>query len=170
MKVFQKKDGGIVQIIDKETMQDWPIELPLLFVEYIRSNQMSGYGDVKKEVETYLDEIMNDVAIPRLIRVLEGENVEEIIMALQNIEKISKKNAEMANPIKKYLENLKKNKDDRVKELANSIADSFAKADRRKELAKKRKLMQQKEQQFLDGKISTEEYANARKDYLILKE
>jgi len=170
MKIFQKKDGGIIQLVDKETMQEWPIELPLLFIEYIRSNQLDGYGAVKKQVEDYLDEILKEVAIPSLITVLEGDNSEEIILALTRIEEISKKKVETAKPIKGYLENLKKNKNKTIVELANKIEDNFAKADRKKELAKKRKTMQLMEQQFLEGKISGEEYAKARKDYLLLKE
>lgn len=82
MRIFEKKDGGIIQLIDKEKMNDWPIELPLLFIEYIRSKQLDSYGDIKKQIEAYLDEIMEDVAIPRLISVLEGENEEEIILML----------------------------------------------------------------------------------------
>jgi hypothetical protein len=170
MRIFNKKDGGVIQLIDKEKMESWPIELPLLFIEYIRSKQLDQYGDVKKQVETYLDEVMNDVAIPRLISVLEGENEDEIILALTRIEEISKKNIEMAQPIKAYLENLKKNNNKTIVKLAHNIEDNFAKAERKKELAKKRKIMQQKEKDFLDGKISPEDYATARKDYLLLKE
>ncbi|HEY0087479.1 MAG TPA: hypothetical protein VGB37_01475, partial [Candidatus Lokiarchaeia archaeon] len=62
IRIFKKKDGTIVQLIDKEKMQDWPIELPLIFVEYIRSKLLDSYGDVKKEVENYLNEITKDVA------------------------------------------------------------------------------------------------------------
>jgi len=170
MRVFQKKDGGLIQLVDKETMQEWPIELPLIFIEYIRSNQLEDYGAAKKEVEAYLDEILKDVAIPRLIGVLEGDDDEKIVLALTRIEEISKKNVEMARPIKAYLENLKNNKNKTITELANSIEENFIKAERKKELAKKRKIMQQLEKDFLDGKISGEEYANARKDYLLLKE
>jgi len=170
MRIFQKKDGGLTQLVDKETMQEWPIELPLIFIEYIRSNQLEDYGAAKKEVEAYLDEILKDVAIPRLIGVLKGDDDEEIILALTRIEEISKKNVEMARPIKTYLENLKNNKNKTIAELANNIEENFIKAERKKELAKKRKIMQQLEKDFLDGKISGEEYANARKDYLLLKE
>ena len=170
MRLFQKKDGGIVQLIDKEKMQEWPIELPLIFIEYIRSKQLDSYGDVKKQIEQYLEEILKDVAIPRFINVLEGDNADEIILALKRIEEISKKNIEMAKPIKKYLENLKRNKNKTILDLAGKVEENFAKANRRKELEKKRKIMQQMEKEFLEGKISGEEYAKSRKDYLLLKE
>ncbi len=93
IRLFMKKDGGAVQLIGIEKMLEWPVELPLIFIEYIRSNKLKTYEDTKvqKEVEKYLDEIMENVAIPRLISVLEGDNYEEIILALTRIEEISKK-------------------------------------------------------------------------------
>ena len=170
IKVITTKDGGVVQLIDKEKMMEWPVELPLLFVEYIRDKKLDSYGSAKKEVDQYLNEIMEEVAIPRLISVLKGEDVEEIKLALSRIEEISKKNIEMARPIKTYLSDLLKNKNKDVVKLAESISSNFTKAERRKELAKKRKLMQQKEKDFLEGKITAEDYAKARKDYLVLKD
>lgn len=172
MRIFRKKNGGIVQLIDKEKMQEWPVELPLIFIEYIRNKKLESYEDikVKKEVENYLDEIMKDVAIPRLINVLEGSDVEEIILALTRLEQLSRKKIEMIRPIKSYLNNLLKLKTTKIVTLAQTISDNFAKADRKKELAKKRKIMQEKEKQFLAGKIGGEEYAKARKEYLTLKE
>lgn len=166
LRIFHKKDGGIVQLIDKAKMQEWPIEMPLIFVEYIRSEKLESYEDVKKDVSQYLDEIMTDVAIPRLIEVLQGENNEEILAALERIENIAKNNLDMARPVRSYLEDLASNKNKDVKKLATNILDLFKKEERRKELANKRKLMKKKEDEFLAGKIDAEEYAKARKDYL----
>ena len=55
MKVFRKKDGGIVQLVGKEKMKEWPIELPLIFIEYVRTNQLNTYNDskLKKDIEQY---------------------------------------------------------------------------------------------------------------------
>ncbi len=172
MRIFNKKDGGIVQLIDKEKMQEWPVELPLIFIEYIREKQIEKYEDakVKKEISNYLNEILKDVAIPRLISVLEGDNNEETISALQRIEELSKKNIEMTKPIRPYLNNLLKHRNKTIVKLAQNISNNFTKADRKKELAKKRKIMQEKEKDFLAGKISGEEYARTRKEYLTLKE
>jgi len=172
IRVFHKKEGGIVQLIDKEKMQEWPVELPLIFIEYIREKQLQKYEDtnVRKEISNYLDEILKDVAIPRLISVLEGNDTNEIISSLQRIEELSKKNVEMTRPISSYLKNLLKNNDKRIVKLAQNISNNFDKADRKKELAKKRKIMREKENLFLEGKISGEEYAKARKEYLTLKE
>ena len=110
MRIFHKKDGGIIQLIDKDKMEEWSVELPLIFIEYIKDKQLDKYEDpnVKKEVSAYLDEILKDVAAPRLISVLEGEDEEETISSLERIKEISKKNVELARPIKPYLENLSK--------------------------------------------------------------
>ncbi|KKK41151.1 MAG: hypothetical protein Lokiarch_45380 [Candidatus Lokiarchaeum sp. GC14_75] len=170
IKVFKTKDGRVIQLIDKEKMKDWSIELPLLFIEYIKTRQIENYGSAKKEVEVYLDEIMNDVAIPRLISVLKGDNEEEILLALTRIEEISKKNPEMAKPISKYLDDLLKKKNKKISNLTQTISNNFSKAERKKELSIKRKIMRDKEKLFLDGKINGNEYAKARKEYLTLKD
>ncbi len=172
MRIFRKVDGGIVQLIDKELMQEWPVELPLIFIEYIRDKQINTYNDakVKKEVSAYLDEVMKDVAVPRLISVLEGDDREEIIQALTRIEELSKSKIDMIRPIKPYLKNLLKIRNNQIVKLAQNISKNFERDERKKELAKKRKIMQQKEKQFLEEKISGEEYAKARKEYLLLKE
>ncbi len=172
MKIFNKKDGGIVQLIDKEKMKEWPIELPLIFIEYIRNNQLKTYegSKLKKEIEQYLDEVLKDVALPGLIKVLDGDNFEETNKALVRIDELAKKKIDLVKPIKPYVEKLVKKDNKEIRKLSNSILESFAKAERRKRLAEKRKVMQEREKEFLDGKISGEEYANARKEYLILKE
>jgi len=172
MKIFYKKDGGIVQLIDKEKMKEWPIELPLIFIEYVRNNQLKTYEDskLKKEIEQYLDEVLKDVAIPGLIKVLDSDNFEETNKALVRIDELAKKKIELVKPIKPYVEKLVKKDNKEIRNLSNSILESFAKAERKKRLAEKRKLMQEREKEFLAGKISGEEYAKARKEYLILKE
>ena len=101
---------------------------------------------------------------------MEGDNLDEIILALERIEELSKKNVDMAKPIQPYLNNLLKNPNKDIKKFAQNISENFQKAERKKELAKKRKMMREKENLFLEGKISGEEYAKTRKEYLTLKE
>lgn len=172
MRVFHKKDGGIVQLVDKKKMKEWPIELPLIFIEYVRNNQLNTYEDkmLKKEIEQYLDEVLKEVAIPGLINVLDGSNIEETSKALTRIEELAKKNLEMVKPMKPYVENLLKKGNKNLEKQCKSILESFDKEERKKMLADKRKVMQKKEKEFLAGTISGEEYAEARKEYLILKE
>jgi len=171
IRVFQKKDGSIVQIIDKEKMEDWPVELPLIFIEYIKSNQLKSYDDnnLRKEVESYLDEVLNEVAIPRLIHLLESDKEDKILEALIRLEELSKKNIDQMEPIKPYLTKLTSLKNEEIQNLLEKISDRFDREEKRKELATKRKLMQQKEKDFLEGKISSEEYAKIRKEYLLLR-
>ncbi|MEJ2251835.1 MAG: hypothetical protein P8Y70_13940 [Candidatus Lokiarchaeota archaeon] len=168
MRIFYKNDGGIIQLIGKEKIKEWSIELPLLFVEYIRNNKLDSYDDpkVKKEIENYLDEILEDIAVPRLIEVLGSDDNEEIISALKRILEIAENNLDMTRPIRSYLEDLTNKKNKEIVNLTEQILDLFRKADRRKELNKKRKVMQEKEELFLAGKISAEEYATSRKEYL----
>ena len=172
IKLFRKKDGGVIQLVDKEKMKGWPVELPLIFIEYIREKKLVTYEDntIKKDIETYLDEVMKEIAIPRLIGVLDSENDEEIILSLTRILDIAKKNIEMVKPIQRYLVDLQKSKNKKVVELSKNISEIFVKAERRKELARKRKMMRQKEKEFLDGKITAQDYAKIRKEYLLLKE
>jgi hypothetical protein len=172
IRVFLKKDGNAIQLIGIEKMLEWPVELPLIFIEYIRNNKLKTYEDTKvqKEIEKYLDEIMESVAIPRLIGVLEGDNPEEIILALTRIEELSKKNIDMIKPIQPYLQKVINSKNKKITKLVKTIGDNFQKAERRKELSIKRKLMREKEKLFIDGKISGEDYAKVRKEYLTLKE
>ena len=170
--MFHKKNGGVVQLIDKEDMEEWPVELPLIFIEYIRNNKLDTYEDpnIKKEIEKYLDEILTDVAIPRMIEVLDGEKIDEIEQTLQRIDELAKKKLDLVKPIKPYIENLEEKEKSEVKKLTSSILNQFVKEERKKALAEKRKRMREMEQQFLQGKISPEDYAKARKEYLLLKE
>ena len=171
IRVFQKKDGGIVQLIDKEKMEGWPVELPLIFIEYVKNNQLKSYDDnkLKKEVENYLNEVLNDVAIPRLIDVLESDKEDEILDALIRLEELSKKNIDQMEPIKPYLKKLTTLKNEKVQNLLTKISERFSSEEKKKELDTKRRLMQQKEKDFLAGKISGEEYAKIRKEYLLLR-
>ncbi|MFX1503891.1 MAG: hypothetical protein ACFFDH_23215, partial [Promethearchaeota archaeon] len=68
------------------------------------------------------------------------------------------------------LTDLSKKNNKQIVKLAQSISKNFANSERKKELAQKRKVMREKEKSFLEGKISGEEYAKARKEYLTLKE
>ena len=172
MRMFHKKDGGVIQLIDKEDMQEWPVELPLIFIEYIRNNKLDTYEDpkIKKDIEKYLDEILKDVAIPRMIEVLDGEKTDEIEQTLQRIDELAKKKLDLVNPLKPYIEKLEEKGKIGVKKLTSSILNAFVKEERKKVLAEKRKHMREMEQQFLEGKISPEDYAIARKEYLLLKD
>ena len=86
IRIFQKKDGGVVQLIDKEKILDWPIELPLKFVEDVRS-RLKSYRDAKVEgeISKYLDNILTNLAIPKIKEAFEGATQDTIISILSSI-------------------------------------------------------------------------------------
>jgi len=173
MRLFHKKDGGIVQLVDKNEIKEWPVELPLIFIEYIRKEKLGSYKDkqVEKEIEIYLDEILTEIAIPRMISVLDGEDETEIKTVLERVDELAKKKIDLVKPIKSYIEKLdKKSNKKEINKVCESILSTFIKEENKKNLADKRKIMRQVEQEFLQGKISDIEYSKARKEYLIMKE
>ncbi|MFX0029003.1 MAG: hypothetical protein ACFE8B_07330 [Candidatus Hermodarchaeota archaeon] len=115
IKVFWKKDGGIVQLIDKEKIMEWPIELPLKFIEDIRS-KLKSYRDVKveEEISTYLDDILTTIAIPNVKEVLESGDQVTISSILTSFEELSETNAEAVKPIVSLLENLRNNENKEI--------------------------------------------------------
>ncbi|MFX1601236.1 MAG: hypothetical protein ACFFB6_11625, partial [Promethearchaeota archaeon] len=95
IKLFYKEDGGIVQLIEMEKIQEWPIEMPFIFVEYIKSNKLRSYRDTKVEAEIskYLDDILNKTALPRVKQIFLGSNHEEIRSTLSIFEELSESNS-----------------------------------------------------------------------------
>jgi hypothetical protein len=126
IRIFQKKDGGVVQLIDKEKIAEWPIELPLKFVEDVRS-KLKSYRDAKveEEISKYLDEILNSLAIPKIRNVFESETQDYINSILIDFEELSEINAEAIKPIQPLLENLAKNPQKKLSASARRILDNL---------------------------------------------
>ena len=87
-----------------------------------------------------------------------------------SIEDLAKKKIGLVKPIKPYIENLEKYKNKEINRLRENIIGLFVKEEKKKKLADQRKIMRQTEKEFLTGKINGEEYAKARKKYLLLKD
>ena len=123
MKLFYKADGGIIQLIEMEKIQEWPIELPFIFVEYIKSNKLRSYRDPKVEAEilNYLDNILNETAIPKIKHTFEGSNQEEILSTLSIFEELSETNSRAVIPIQTLLENLTKQTNKAIVSQARKI-------------------------------------------------
>ena len=67
MKIFKYKER-IFQLADKTMIEGWNAEMPLLFIGYIREKRLSTYPkSVQKEVNAYLDDILENSAIPMLL-------------------------------------------------------------------------------------------------------
>jgi hypothetical protein len=126
IKIFHKKDGGIVQLIDKEKIMDWPIELPLKFVEDVRS-KLKSYRDpnVEEEISNYLDDILTTLAIPRIKETLENSTKDSIISLLSSFEELSETNIGAIKPIRSIIENLTKNTDKTIVASAKRILNNL---------------------------------------------
>lgn len=122
IRIFRKKDGGIVQLIDKEKIREWPIEFPLKFIEDIRS-KLKSYRDekVQGEISKYLDEILTTLAVPNIKEIFESGSQETISSILSTFENLSETNAGALKPIASLLENLTKNNNKIVAQRAQQI-------------------------------------------------
>lgn len=123
IKLFYKENGGIVQLIEIEKIQEWPIEMPFIFVEYIKSNKIRSYRDNKVEADIlkYLNEILNKIAIPKIKQIFEGSNQAEILSTLSIFEELSETNSRAVIPIQGLLENLTKQTDKKIISEARKI-------------------------------------------------
>ena len=94
---------------------EWPIELPLKFVEDIRS-KLKSYRDVKVEgeISTYLDDILTTIAIPNVKEIFESGDQETLSSILTSFEELSETNADAVKPITSLLENLSKNDNKKI--------------------------------------------------------
>jgi hypothetical protein len=123
MKLFYKENGGVIQLIELEKIKEWPIELPFIFVEYIRNNKLRTYRDAKveEEISKYLEEILNKTAIPKIKEIFEGTNQEEILSILSIFEELSETNSRAVVPIRSLLENLTKQTNKKVASQSQKI-------------------------------------------------
>ncbi|MFW9877929.1 MAG: hypothetical protein ACFFG0_33015 [Candidatus Thorarchaeota archaeon] len=123
IKLFYKEDGGVIQLIELEKIKEWPIEMPFIFVEYIRSNKLRSYRDPKVEaqISQYLGEILNKTAIPKAKQIFEGSNQEEILSLLSIFEELSETNNRSILPIQNLLENLTKQSNKTIVSQARKI-------------------------------------------------
>ncbi len=175
MKIFyinnKNIDGGIVQLINKEKMMNWPPEIPILIIEKYRKDQLSRFTNnkLRSQINKHLDELVKDVAIPLMAKGLETENSEEKLTLLTRLEEITRKKTEIAKPIIPYIEKLLKDENEKIKKLAQKALNNFEKAKKKKQLEQMRKKMEQQEKDWLEEKVSNEEYASERKKLLKLQ-
>lgn len=127
IRIFHKKDGGIVQLIDKEKIQDWPVELPLKFVEDVRS-KLKSYRDekIEEEISNYLDDIIANLAIPKIKETFDNAPKDTVISILSSFEQLSETNVGAIKPIQFLLENLTNNNNKTIAETAKRILNNLA--------------------------------------------
>ena len=71
MKIFRASDNRIIQLTDPEKIKMWNPEMPLLFIGFIREKRLPFYHkSIQKPISDYLDEILEQIAIPKLSEAL----------------------------------------------------------------------------------------------------
>ena len=126
IKVFYKKNGGVIQLIEEEKIQNWSIELTFIFVEYIR-NKLRSYRDdkVQNDISEYLDEILTSIAIPKLKKIFDNNNQNEIISILEKFEELSESNNKAANHISPFLPKLLNNSNKNIVKKVQNISQNL---------------------------------------------
>ncbi len=171
MRVFRLSDGRIVQIIDKEKIQKWDPETPALFVNYILDKKIESYGTGKDQVEirTYLNEILEEIAIPKLTNALKSPDPNARLAIAKNLVDISKKKPDMIKGVLSFLQEAEKaEKGVEIKTNITQVLKNYDKAIKRKQYEIKRKKMKELDQKLVAGKITPEEYSKERKEFLSL--
>lgn len=110
-----------------EKIQEWPIEMPFIFVEYIKTNKLRTYRDAKVEAEisNYLNEILNKTAIPKIQQIFEGSDKDEIISTLSIFEELSETNSRAVIPLQNLLEKLTNKADKRIVSQSRKILNNI---------------------------------------------
>lgn len=121
MKIFKANDGQVFQLAEKKRIQQWDSEMPILFYNYIKDKRFPTYPkEIQKDVDIYLQEILTNIAIPKLITALKSPNIAEKRNAAKNILETAKKNP---NLIKNYISNIESSKSDLDPDTASKIKE-----------------------------------------------
>jgi hypothetical protein len=177
IKIFRSTSGKIYQLADLEKIKSWDAEMPLIFVGYIREKQLSNYPkSLQAEIESYLDEILENIAIPKLIKSLESPNVELRNKIGQNLLSISEANPDLLKIALPHIESKLNDSDKNFAETMNRTFKNYQKAQNKKKTAEKRKKLRKLREKMdkldvslTEGSISDEEYILEQKRFLKLK-
>ncbi|MHA1732267.1 MAG: hypothetical protein ACTSU5_10000 [Promethearchaeota archaeon] len=172
MKLFKKKDGGILQIIEKEKIAKWDPETPVLFISYFRDNILPLYEDTKlrTEVSKYLDSVMEEVAVPKLVETLKGKDAAKRLETAQRLEELSRKNSDLVKPTLAYLKDLQHDPDKKIATVVKKIVTNYERAQKRKAYNEKRRKMRELDRKLAAGKITDAQYLKQRKEFLKLEQ
>ena len=176
MKIFLDKTR-IIQLADKKMIEGWNAEMPLLFIGYIREKRISTYPkSVQKEVSDYLDDILENSAIPMLLTALNNKNIEVRKNVANSIVQVSENNPNMLKIALSHMEQASNDKNTDVADAMKKALKNYQKylrrlktVAKRKELTVLRKKMDEIDNQFAEGKISDNDYVKEQKNYLKLK-
>ncbi|MCP4763754.1 MAG: hypothetical protein GY870_18430 [archaeon] len=177
MKIFRSSDGNIYQLADKEKIENWDAEMPLIFIGYVRDKLLQDYPkSIRSDVEKYLDDLLENYAIPKLIQALTSENVDERRKVAENMYKLSESNADQLKIALSQIEKANQDPDKKVADWMKKTLKNYQKAQKKKSNAAKRKKLKALRKKmdkfdidFAEGKISDANYIKEQKNYLKLK-
>lgn len=172
-KVFKLSDTRIIQIASKEKMQKWRGEAPLVYINYLRDNRLPNYGSKadQKEISSYLDEAMQEIAIPKLIESLDSPRDEDVTAILTSIEELGKKKPDLVKVTLPYVERKQQHPNSEISNLARQIQKNYDRAMKRRQIKKQ---LSQNEQiggtdaeldkKLVSGGITESEYLRLKKE------
>jgi len=177
LKIFRNPGGRIYQLADEEKIKKWDAEMPLIFIGFIREKQLQNYPkSVKKEVEAYLDNVLKNIAMPKLVNALKSPKDEERLKVAKNLMEISNTNPDLLKIALPQVEKCLNDKNKNIAEAMNKTLKNYKKAQKRKQTAKKRQILKKLRSNMdkvdidLDeGRISGEDYLIEQRKYLKLK-
>ncbi len=171
MKVFKLSDGSFVQIINKDKIMKWDPELPVLFVNYILDKKVDSYGSTKDqaEIRAYLNEVLEEIAIPKLSKALRAEEKATRLTVANSLQDISKKKPDMVKAVIDFVKDAASKEDDKdVQNVISQVIKNYERSIKRKQYEAKRKKMRELDAKLVSGKITADEYSKERKEYLSL--
>jgi hypothetical protein len=173
MKVFHLSDSRIVQIASKEKMQKWEGEAPLVYINYIRDSHLRSYGSKtnQKDISTYLDEAMKEIAIPKLIEALNSTDDDVVLGILTRIEELSRKKPDLIKITLPHVEKKQNDASSEISKLAIKVQKNYDRAMKRRQI--KNKLAENEktggtdaelDQKLVSGEITESEYLRLKKE------
>ena len=151
--------------------------MPLIFIGFIREKQLQNYPkSVKKEVEVYLDNVLKNIAMPKLVNALKSPKDEERLNVANNLMEISNTNPDLLKIALPQIEKCLNDKNKNIAVVMKNTLKNYTKAQKKKQTAKKRQQlkkirsnMDKFDIEFAEGRISDEDYLIEQKKYLKLK-
>ncbi len=177
LKIFRNPGGRIYQLADEEKIKKWNAEMPLIFIGFIREKQLQNYPkSIKKEVEAYLDNVLKNIAMPKLVNALKSPKDEERLKVANNLMEISNTNPDLLKIALPQINKCLNDKNKNIADVMNKTLKNYNKAQKRKQTVKKRQQlkklranMDKFDEDFTEGRISGEDYLIEQKIYLKLK-
>ncbi|MHA1819100.1 MAG: hypothetical protein ACTSU2_01100 [Promethearchaeota archaeon] len=173
MKIFRTSDNRIIQLASKKKIKYWPVELPIIYVSYIRENFLHTYGSKRdqKKIDSYLEEVMQEIAIPKLVDGLEKSEKKQVISILKRLEALSRSKPDLIKITIPSIEKKIKDDDKEISKMAAKILKNYKNILKRREINKKLKNLpddKELDKKLLNGEISNEEYIKLKKKRLEL--